>query len=523
MKIALISSYGQPLAMGLRYVSAYLKAQGHDVRVLLMREKRDTARAKFSPALLADLQERVRDVDLIGLSLMTNTFNRACVLTKAIREGGAKAPIVWGGVHPTLAPEESLEHADIACIGEGERSMAELAEALEAGRDPSSIQGLWFRRGEGIIRNPVRQLQEDLDALPWPDYDLEQDHYVADGDSFVPARPELLRGVLNRYRLQSARGCPFECSFCNNAALKKLHEGKGNWVRMRSVANVIAELQDRITRFPSITEVNVVDDLFFVRDTEDIAEFARLYIERINLPIQLDAYPTTLNAAKLDALRGVPLSLISMGIQSGSEDTLYNIYQRRTPLRRIAESIDLLASRKIPAEYHYIISNPYEPDANRVQTLHFAACHHRGPAIVRVFPLALYPGTPLYERAVGDGTISRRHEDAYAHTYINKLHMLRDSYTATVLRAVLGLKGSGVPAWPVRKMVSLLTATPVRRLLDRKWFPYATYGLYRAGHFVYRRIIQQCFLNPLRALRRVTAPAERPPTRPRELVGVGAE
>jgi anaerobic magnesium-protoporphyrin IX monomethyl ester cyclase len=502
MKIALISTYGHPLALGLRYVSAALKRRGHDVRMIFMASKRDTARARFAPPLIEALIERVRDADLVGLSLMTNTFHRARVLTEAVRSAGIHVPIIWGGVHPTLAPEECLQIADIVCLGEGEEGMIELAEALEAGRDPTSVEGFWFRSNGTIVQNPVRMLTDDLDARPFPDYDLDDQHYVAKDDALVPATPELLRGVLTRYRVQTTRGCPFQCSFCNNAALRRLYRDKGPWVRRRSNANVIAELQQRLAQFPMIEAVNVVDDLFFMRDEDDIAEFADLYAERINLPIELDAYPTTVTPRKIEILKRLPVALVSMGIQSGSEDTLFNLYGRRTPVSRIADAIDLLADARIPAEYHYIISNPFEPGANIVETLHFAARHHRPPAIVRIFPLALYPGTPLHERAVAKGIIPGRHEVAYEHTYGSRLYILHDSYLAVMLRVVLALKAMGLSARMAERFVNLVTARPVRFVLDRRWFPYAAFGVYRVGHFVARKIVYQCVLRPLVWLRR---------------------
>ena len=144
MHVALISTYTHPIALGLRYVSSFLKAHGQQTTMFFLRSKRDTAEADFSPALLDDLVDRLRDADLIGMSLMTNTFHRACVLTEAIRSAGIKVPIVWGGTHPTVATEESMEVADIVCVGEGEHAMLALAEALEAGRDPTTIASLTF-------------------------------------------------------------------------------------------------------------------------------------------------------------------------------------------------------------------------------------------------------------------------------------------------------------------------------------------------------------------------------------------
>ena len=121
MRIGLISTYTHPFALGLRYVSSYLKTMGHDVSVCFMSSHRDTTAPDFSAAALADLVERLRPCALIGLSLMTNTFRRAQFLTEHLRNAGLRAPIVWGGTHPTVAPEECLEIADAVCVGEARK------------------------------------------------------------------------------------------------------------------------------------------------------------------------------------------------------------------------------------------------------------------------------------------------------------------------------------------------------------------------------------------------------------------
>ena len=501
MRIALVATYTHPIALGLRYVSAYLKAHGQEVEMFFMRSKRDTAEADFSPALLAELVERLRPADLIGMSLMTNTFHRACVLTETIRAAGLEAPIIWGGTHPTVAPDESLEVAEMICVGEGEHAMLELARTLEEGKDPTGIESLAFRRKGQTIRNPVSQLNREIDQYPFPDYDMET-HWVARNDRFEPASPDNLRGALHRYRIETTRGCPYPCTFCNNAALLKVYKGRGSWVRKRSNENVIQEIERARARFPMIEAINIVDDLFFVRSEDDIEEFSRLYQRRVNLPIELDAFPNTISQPKVRSLARLPLSLISMGIQSGSEDTLKNIFKRPTPIERIVEGINALADHKIRAEYHYILDNPFEPDRNRIETLRFAATYHRGPAILRIFPLQLYPGTPLYDRAREEGLIGQRHESAYQYTYTGKRHLLGSRYLDIWLRVVLHLRNVGVPRFVVHRLIDVVTHSGVRSVLDRKWFIPTAYGAYRIVRFVTRKMIYQTFIRPLRYLRR---------------------
>ena len=506
MKTILVSTYTHPIALGLRYVSSYLKAAGHDVEMILMSSKRATARADFSEPALEAFVERIRDADLIGMSLMTNTFHRARVLTQRIRDAGIKTPIIWGGTHPTVAPVESLEIPDMICVGEGEEPMLQLAERLQAGKDPTDIGSLGFRAGgpfgnRTTVRNAVQNLELELDDYPFPDYELET-HWVAAKDGLVQAHPDNLRGTLHRLRIETTRGCPYPCTFCNNAALIKIYRGKGAWVRKRSADNVIAEIRQAQRCFPTLEAVNIVDDLFFVRSEDEIEDFAVKYKAQVNLPFELDAFPNTITDAKVRSLTRVPISLISMGIQSGSQDTLKNIYNRPTPIEKIIAGIDIFKRYRIRAEYHYIISNPYEPDKNVIETMRFIASHHKGRAILRVFPLMFYPGTPLYDRARADGLIGEQDKNAYEYMYTGSLQFAKHDYLGAWLRTVLHLRNVGLPRWATHRLIDLVTHRWTRKCIDRKWFPKTAFIIFQISRKLMRNFIYQPFIRPFRYLRR---------------------
>jgi radical SAM superfamily enzyme YgiQ (UPF0313 family) len=94
---------------------------------------------------------------------------------------------------------------------------------------------------------------------------------------------------------------------------------------------------------------------------------------------------------------------------------LNGIYARPMPLERIASAIEMLAKYKVPTEYHYIVSNPYEPEENVIETMRFIASHHRRAKTLQVLPLMFFPGTPLFDRAWADGIIGTRDDLVYEH------------------------------------------------------------------------------------------------------------
>ena len=127
MKITLISLLPCVHEYGLRTLSACLKQAGHDVKLFfLMKEFHQ----KYSETAMNNLVELTKETDLVGISLMTNFFDNAIQVTQKLRES-VNSPILWGGIHPTLRPEECLDYADMVCVGESEETIVEVADKIQ--------------------------------------------------------------------------------------------------------------------------------------------------------------------------------------------------------------------------------------------------------------------------------------------------------------------------------------------------------------------------------------------------------
>lgn len=506
MRVSLVAAYTRPYALGLRHISASLKAAGHTVEMIFMSSGHDVSRPDYSDAVLRDFTARTRQSDVIGMSLMTNSFHRTCALTSTLREAGVSTPIVWGGVHATIAPDECLEHADVVCIGEGEDSMVRFVRAIERRESPVDTAGMWFRAGglfgnRSLVRNPSAPLITHLDDLPLADWDLDT-HWVVEKNRLVPARAANLRGALHAFRMITARGCPHHCTYCNNEALRRAQQQEGKWVRMRSLPGVLSEIQERIATFPTIREIHFVDDLFFVHPAEEIEGFADQYARTVKLPLMLQVSPNSVTDRKVRALRQIPIERVLLGIQSGSEDTLSNIYRRPMPPGQIAKAMDTFARYELPMEHHYIINNPFEPEANVIETMRFVASHHRHAAKIHAFPLMFLPGTPLYARARSDGRLGERLDLAYHHGSRHASWLGTQDYLTIWLRVILDIRNAGVPSELAHRVIDLATSPVARRVLDRRWFAPVVYLTYRVA----RKLFWNPFLRPvwrgLRHLRR---------------------
>ena len=499
MKITLVGTCSSPEATGLRSISALLKSKGYSVKLIFLTTKRgEKTAASYNSDLTNQLVDMVKDSDLIGISLMTNTFYQAKDITSAIKQAHIKAPVVWGGVHPTVAPESCMDFTDIVCVGEGEWPMVDLADAVNNKKDFCHIPNLWVKSNGQIIKNDVRPLFENLDRLPFPDYEINDNQFLVHKGKIVPASPKNMKGTLIRYRLLSTRGCPYNCAFCCNSTWINLYRQKGKWVRKRSIPNVIAELENIKNKFPSVNSMSIADDTFFVRDEEEFKLFAELYSEKIRWPFEINTHPATIDEQKIKILHNCGCALIKMGIQSGSQDTNYNIFNRKVPNETIIKAIQILNRfPNLQKEFHYIVSNPFEPDENLRQTLHFAAENHSGNFRTLIFPLALFPGSDIYKRAKQTGIITSEQFEIYEKVYSGKEKRRFDrlGYHTMLLQAVTNLQRKKIPSPILHKFIDTMLAKPIRFCLDRKWFKLTIFGAYMVSRSL-SGIIYQIFLRP---------------------------
>lgn len=436
MRISLITPTPEDIsAFGVRALSAFLKRAGHSVRSIFIPGSHKQYSSKgdyvyrYGEDLLEELTELCKDSQLIGVSFMTYFFDRSVQVTQAIKKR-FNTPVIWGGIHPTLLPEEGIEYADMVCVGEGEEALLELVQKLEEGKDYTRIENIWAKRNGTTVRNPLRPLIQDLDSLPFIDFDLD-DHYCYDhvedcfrkiDDEFLKEslslRPSLNGDLQICYRTMTDRGCPHRCTYCSISKQKEMYEGQ-RFLRKRSVENTIEELKAIKKRFPFIQTIQFFDDTFFSRPTSDIEKFSKLYKENIVLPFHAQCSPTTITERKLECLVDAGLIYTEMGIQTGSK-RIKEMYNRRESNERIIEAAKIInkyKDRLLTPDYHVILENPWEIDQDVIDTLNLVLELPK-PFCLKLSTLQFFPGTRLFHKAKEEGLFKDAIGEIYRHPFL---------------------------------------------------------------------------------------------------------
>lgn len=308
---------------GIGYISSVLKADGHQTSLLHI--TRSVSRDK----LLGEIKKC--KADLIAFSSTTFQYPLVEKYSSWIKEE-IDAPIICGGIHTTLCPDQALSSKgiDMICVGEGEYPMLELVRKMENGESIYDIQNLWIKKPDGVIRkNPVRPLISNLDELPFPDREL-----------FNYKRLLRLTGSVAEFI--AGRGCPYNCTYCCNHVLKKIYKGKGAYIRIRSIENVLAEIRN-VTENYNVKTLQFHDDTFTLLH-KWVEEFCEKYPKEFDLPFWCNVRVETVNKKILSSLKKAGCEAIYIGLESGNE------WLRRTVLKRHMTNQQIIKTFRIAHE-----------------------------------------------------------------------------------------------------------------------------------------------------------------------------
>ena len=362
-------------------VSAPLFAEGYEVVML---------DANVDPSWRQRLVEECRDSLMLGISCMTGPqINFGLEAARLVREAGLKLPIIWGGYHPSILPEQTSrnEYVDAVVRGQGELTLLELAGKLSQGEDFTDVDGLTFTRDGETVTNPSRKI-EDINNFPRLPYERLENPRQYLNNMHVGSR------VINYV---SSQGCPSRCQFC---AEPLVYDRR--W-KAYTPDRVISDLEYLESSF-GVNGVMYFDSTYFVNERR-AREISQEMVERgMKFGWAANARAPQLGKFSedtFDVLKQSGLWAFLVGAESGSQSQLETMQKDIEP-EDILEAARVASRHGIKISYSFIVGFPGETEQEIEETWQVM---EQVSQIVGEYNSQLHfyaptPGNALYDKAL---------------------------------------------------------------------------------------------------------------------------
>lgn len=313
--------------MGLLAISCYLDQEGYDIKIFHSYDKREYVEA------LNNLDKAI----CVGITAMTGyQITDGLEFAQYVRERNKNVPIVWGGIHPTILPEQTAAHplVDIVVKGQGEITFTELVHRLDKKEPYNDILGITYKKNGQVINNSNRPIERIENFPPMPYHLLWNiKQYLKKTDY----------GDKRTLAYVSSQGCPHSCRFCymSNSVFKHHWDGY-------PAKRVINEIEALVKKY-DIDAIDLRDSNFFVNE-QRVKEICQGLIDR---NIRIGIVNANGRAEQLIKYNEETWSLIEkagfreflIGAESGDQDML-NLINKQTAVE------DLIQCEKMSKKYH---------------------------------------------------------------------------------------------------------------------------------------------------------------------------
>jgi len=378
MRVLLIATridYARFLPLGVAYVAAFIEKNDYAVSVY-----DEIPMCKPFKEYFCEY-----DPDVVGISCMTSTYTKACDYAKKIKSIKPDIPIVFGGIHPTSAINETINEifVDYVVFGEGELTIVELLKELTGNRDFKKIKGLAYKSHDKVVINEKRDIINDINSLPMPARHLfNMDYYVQ--------RWNWPRGYwLKTANMMSSRGCPYDCIFCASKVMF------GQKVRARSVKNTVDEVEDLVKQY-GFECISFSDDTFSINKKRAIEICREIVKRRLNVKLRVQLRANTVWEDLIEEFKKAGCIHVDIGAESGSSKILETLKKGIT-VEQIKNAVSIIKNRKIKCGVTFIIGTlgeMYEDvELSKKLAIDLDADY------TQFFIMTPYPGTPLYNIA----------------------------------------------------------------------------------------------------------------------------
>jgi len=371
------------IPLGLLAVGSPLDRAGYKV-VIIDQRIEDQWRQKLSA-------EISQGAVCVGISSMTGPqINNGLEAARLVKET-SRIPVVWGGIHPTLLPRQTLNdpYVDIVVQGEGEETFPELVKALAEKSPLDQVKGIWFKEKDSVISTSPRP-PLDLNRQPPLSYHL------------VDLKKYLVKlHGRDHISLETSRGCQYKCTYCYNTTVFNS--------RWRGLAtDEVLKRVKLLAQNPDIQGILFSDDNFFGDKKRALQIFQ--HIKKENLAItfsKLDAHMSVLSSltdSELTLLRDCGCRMFMIGIESGSSRIL-QILKKEIKISELLSFNHRINKFDIMPLYFFMMGYPTETYQELAQTikLYLQITKENKDAVTHVNVYTPFPGTELYDLCIQNG------------------------------------------------------------------------------------------------------------------------
>ncbi len=398
MRIGFVQQGFEKLAT--EHLMSVAKKAGHDVRlfmdpVLFCDSFFESPYLKrffqYKEKLLKEIFSQ--PLDALAFSCLSDEYLWTVDLARSVKKI-KNIPVIIGGVHATSAPEHVAKAGcfDAVCMGEGEETLLEVLNALENGEPLEKIQNVCMSVDGAIVKNPLRPLISDLDALPFPEKELFYEKYPL---------------MKKFYTMMTSRHCPFKCTFCYNSTYRDMYKGNGKYLRQRSPENVIDELvwARKKYGFQSV----IFNDDVFTANRRWLREFIPMYREKVNKPFFCYVHPLYADGEITELLSSANCLTVNMGVQTLDPESRVKLFDRNETDEQIENAILNVKKKNLHINVGHIMGFHGDTEETEEKAARFYA--KTSPDIIGAYWLRLYPGTKITEFYIENNLITSEELD----------------------------------------------------------------------------------------------------------------
>lgn len=370
---------------GISYISGFLKAKGIETGLLNINEKLGYP---------LDRERIKKDVlafgpDVIGFSVLTNQYKYALEIARDIK-GYTDVPILFGGIHVTMDPVETLmqDEVDLICVGEGEEALAELVATGNA----KGVANIGRKENGKAVIEPLRPFT-DITTLPFKDYEIFDFQKIIDAkDGWVG--------------LTASRGCPFRCTYCLNHKIIEVYKESGHlprgYIRRHTVDQMIAEIEYLLGNYERI-KMFIFDDDIFTFDKAWLREFTDRYASVTDVPFVCNAHARIFDDETAGMLSGAGCRIVKFGLESGSDRIRRKVLSRYMTNKHIEDAFAIADKYGLHTSAFVMLGLPYETIEDIRETVDLLAAIKPGRFRWSLF--FPFVGTKAYSIARSSGQI----------------------------------------------------------------------------------------------------------------------